>query len=101
MRVENVTAEVVTYSLLIHTAGDLGFEFAPEAVKPFACQNISFYNCAVADNQKGNLIYGTWAKGDRILFSDPQPGSNDGSVCTTGGTIGSGAVFKALNGVGA
>lgn len=57
VRVENVTIGAATYSALTHTAGDLGFEFALASVKPFACQNISFLNCAVADNSTGNLIY--------------------------------------------
>lgn len=57
IRVENVRVGAATYSVLTHTAGDLGFEFAPASVKPFALQNVSFSDCAVADNSTGNLVY--------------------------------------------
>lgn len=44
---------------------------------------------------------GTWNRGDRIFYSDPSAGGNLGSICTTGGAIGSGAVFKPIAGIGA
>ena len=44
---------------------------------------------------------GSWNRGDRIFYSDPSAGGNIGSICTTGGTIGAGAVFKPMTGIGA
>jgi hypothetical protein len=44
---------------------------------------------------------GTFTAGDRIEFDNPSAGGNWGSICTTGGVIGSGAVFKLMGGVAA
>ena len=55
--VENVTIDSVTYAALTHTAGDLGFEFAPTAEKHFACKNIVFRNVAVKNGSTAQLIF--------------------------------------------
>ncbi len=55
--VENVTAVRTTYQAFVHTAGDLGFEFALESVKPFACQNTVFRNCTVGNCSTGVIAY--------------------------------------------
>ncbi len=42
---------------------------------------------------------GEWARGDRIYHADPSPGGIEGWVCTTGGTAGVNAVFKAFGSI--
>jgi hypothetical protein len=50
--VENVAVQGTTYAAYNHTGGDVGFEFAPTSVRPFACRgnsakNIQAFNSAL------------------------------------------------------
>jgi hypothetical protein len=44
---------------------------------------------------------GEWAKGDVIMNTNPAPGGKAGWICTTAGTAGSTAVFKAFGAIDA
>lgn len=44
---------------------------------------------------------GTWAKGDFIRYTDPAASGFIGTICTTAGVIGSGAVFKTVGPISA
>lgn len=54
--VSDIAIESVTDAAFFHHAGDLGFEFAPAAVKPFALRGIRFSDGAVADGSTAYLI---------------------------------------------
>lgn len=55
--VSNVRIASVTGAAFFHTAGDLGFEFAPAAVKPLACRGIRIADGEVADGSTAYLIW--------------------------------------------
>ena len=57
VRVENVGIEQTTYAAIRHTAGDVGFEFAPAAIKPFACKGIIVDGVAVENTTDRWGIY--------------------------------------------
>jgi hypothetical protein len=57
VEIGDVTIESVTGAAFAHTAGDLGFEFAPAAVKPFACRGIRFSGGIVRDGATAYLIW--------------------------------------------
>lgn len=47
--VNNITVASCTGAPFVHTAGDLGLEFALASVKPFACKDYSWTNCQCYD----------------------------------------------------
>ena len=57
IRVENVKIEQTTYATIRHTAGDVGFEFAPAAIKPFACKGIVVDGVAVESTTDSWAVY--------------------------------------------
>ncbi len=76
--VENVRAKRVTYAFLRHTAGDVGFEFAPASVKPLACKNTILRNCVVEECSTANLIYSD-SLADNIYRASLPPGQGGSS----------------------
>jgi hypothetical protein len=81
--VENVTVQGTTYAAYNHTGGDLGFEFAPASVRPFACRgnsakNIQAFNSGLfgayvdtyADNVAAAVSGGYVAMFDVLMQSD-------------------------------
>lgn len=57
IRVSDVAISCVTEAGFLHTAGDLGFEFAPADVKRFACQGVRISDAEVADASTAYLIW--------------------------------------------
>lgn len=57
IKVENVGIESCTFANFWHTAGDVGFEYAPVAIKPLACKNIRFSTGSVVTGSTAYLIY--------------------------------------------
>ena len=55
--VQNVTATQCTYAAVRVTAGDLGFEFAPAAVKPMGMRGIRWSNVSVQNTTDSWLVY--------------------------------------------
>lgn len=53
---DNVFIEQVTNAALVHTGGDLGFEYAPEEVKRMALKGNRFTNVYVQSSTKGRLL---------------------------------------------
>lgn len=44
---------------------------------------------------------GSWSEGDIIYYDTIDPEGNWGAICTTGGAVGAGCVFKTLSGINA
>jgi hypothetical protein len=60
--VSDVIIQAATEAGYYHTAGDLGFEYAPEAIKPMACQGIKISDMEVIDASVGYLTWtNSWA----------------------------------------
>ena len=57
IRVSDVAIESVTDVAFLHTAGDLGFEFAEASVRSMACRGIHISNGEVADASTSYLIW--------------------------------------------
>lgn len=55
--VSDVAIEMVTGVAFCHTAGDLGFEFAPAGVRPMACRGIRFSRGTVRQRSTGYLVW--------------------------------------------
>jgi hypothetical protein len=60
--VSGVVIEAATEAGFYHTAGDLGFEYAPQSVKPNACRGIRISDMEVLDASEGYLSWtNSWA----------------------------------------
>jgi hypothetical protein len=60
--VSGVVIKAVTEAGFYHTAGDLGFEYAPQSVKPNACRGIRISDIEVLDASEGYLSWtNSWA----------------------------------------
>lgn len=55
--VDGVEITSVTQAAFYHTAGDLGFEYAPVLIKPLACKNNRFTTGSVVSGLTAYLIY--------------------------------------------
>lgn len=57
VRIENVRIKKCTYAAVRHTAGDVGFEFAPAAIKHLRCKGIVIENVVAEDTADSWLAY--------------------------------------------
>lgn len=67
--VENVSVESITYRGYNHTAGDLGFVFAPADVRPLACRNIIYRNCSIGLVDTKGVAVWTDTFADNVIAS--------------------------------
>lgn len=101
--VDNVQIASCTYMAVRHTAGDLGAEFAPAAVKPLVGKNIVFRNVTAQEGSTAYLVYSD-SLGDNVhdaartaVFTASISGTTMTVSAVTSGTI---AVGHTIYGAG-
>lgn len=102
IRVENVKIEQTTYATIRHTAGDVGFEFAPAAIKPFACKGIVVDGVAVESTTDSWAVYcdsyaDNVAAANNTLNISSVVGTFQSGETITGGTSGTTAIIVTVN----